>query len=61
MPLTREHELHRRRRGLNTGLGLVLGAFVVLVFLLTFVKVTSQNLQFPDNVPGSSAATAGEG
>lgn len=57
MPLTHEHELHQRRRGLNMGLGLVLAGFVVLVFVLTFVKVTGQNLQMPDNVPGASAAS----
>lgn len=56
MPLTHEHELHKRRRGLNMGLGLVLAAFVALVFVLTFVKVTGQTLQMPDNLPGTSAA-----
>jgi len=39
MPLTQEHELHRRRFGRNLGLGLVLAAFVALVFLLTLVKL----------------------
>ena len=34
-----EHEIHRRRFGRNLGLGLVLAAFVVLVFALTVVKV----------------------
>lgn len=34
-----EHELHRRRFGRNLGLGLVLAAFVALVFALTVVKV----------------------
>lgn len=34
------HDLHRRRFGRNVGLGLVLVAFVVLVFGLTVVKVT---------------------
>lgn len=58
MPLAHEHELHRRRRGLNRGLGLVLGGFVVLVFLLTFVKITNQNMQFPDDLPGTGAAGA---
>ncbi len=33
------HELHRRRLGRNLGLGLVLAAFVALVFGLTMVKV----------------------
>ena len=34
------HDLHKRRFSRNVGLGLVLGAFVVLVFALTVVKVT---------------------
>ncbi|SIS76162.1 hypothetical protein [Paracoccus saliphilus] len=34
-----EHELHRRRRSRNVGLGLVLAGFVALVFGLTVVKV----------------------
>ncbi|MDP3263820.1 MAG: hypothetical protein Q8M59_12730 [Tabrizicola sp.] len=33
------HEIHKRRFGRNLGLGLVLGAFVALVFALTVVKV----------------------
>jgi hypothetical protein len=37
----REHELHKRRWGRNLGLGLVLAAFVALVFGLTIVKVAS--------------------
>ena len=39
MGLAREHELHRRRASRNIGLGLVLAAFVALVFGLTVVKV----------------------
>jgi len=38
MALRVEHELHRRRLGRNIGLGLVLLAFVGLVFGLTLVK-----------------------
>ena len=33
------HELHRRRFSRNLGVGLTLGAFVLLVFALTVVKV----------------------
>lgn len=40
MALKTEHEIHSRRRGRNVGLGLVLGAFVILVFGLSVVKVT---------------------
>ncbi|MCC5972131.1 MAG: hypothetical protein JJU15_19510 [Pararhodobacter sp.] len=39
MAITREHELHKRRFGRNVGLGLVLVAFIVLVFGLTIAKV----------------------
>ena len=35
-----EHDLHRRRFGRNLGVGLLLGAFVVLTYLLTIEKVT---------------------
>lgn len=38
MALKVEHELHRRRLGRNVGLGLVLLAFVALMFGLTLVK-----------------------
>lgn len=38
-----EHDLHRRRLGRNMGLGLVLIAFVVIVFGLTVVKVSNGN------------------
>ena len=40
MVLRVEHELHQRRFSRNLGLGLVLAAFVALVFALTVVKVT---------------------
>lgn len=39
MPLNAEHDIHRRRRSRNVGLGIVLVAFVALVFALTVVKV----------------------
>jgi len=35
-----EHELHERRKGRNVGLGLILVAFIGIVFGLTVVKVT---------------------
>ncbi len=40
MAIMREHELHQRRRGRNLGIGLMLASFIVLIFALTFVKVT---------------------
>ncbi|WP_295043613.1 hypothetical protein [uncultured Paracoccus sp.] len=44
MPLQAEHEIHGRRRSRNVGLGLVLVAFVALVFGLTVVKVQQGDL-----------------
>ncbi|MFN0114015.1 MAG: hypothetical protein ACKVPY_04985 [Paracoccaceae bacterium] len=38
--IAREHELHRRRWSRNLGLGLVLGAFVLLIFGLTVEKIS---------------------
>ena len=40
MAIHPEHELHARRRGRNLGLGLVLAAFVALIFGLTVVKIS---------------------
>ena len=40
MALRVEHEIHRRRFSRNVGVGVVLGAFVLLSFLLTVEKVT---------------------
>ena len=39
MALKVEHELHQRRKGRNTGVGLLLIGFVAIVFGLTVVKV----------------------
>ncbi len=40
------HEIFGRRRSRNVGLGLVLGAFVLLVFAVTMVKLTEgQSMQ----------------
>ncbi|MEI4487671.1 hypothetical protein V8J36_15885 [Frigidibacter sp. MR17.14] len=50
-----EHELHRRRFGRNLGLGLVLAAFVALVFGLTIVKIT--NLDHAEGAPPSVTHT----
>ncbi len=40
MAIQPEHEIHKRRRGRNLGLGLSLMAFVVIVFGVTIVKVS---------------------
>lgn len=45
MSFREPHELHKRRSGRNIGLGLVLAAFIAIVFGLTIVKVTANNAQ----------------
>ena len=47
MSFREEHELHKRRFGRNLGLGLVLAAFVALVFGLTIAKVTRGDFRMP--------------
>jgi thiol:disulfide interchange protein len=42
--LSKQHEVHKRRFSRNLGLGLVLVAFVGLVFLLTVAKVSDDGL-----------------
>ncbi len=39
MGLAQEHEIHKRRLGRNMGVGIALGAFVILVFALTMAKL----------------------
>ncbi|GGG72905.1 hypothetical protein GCM10011415_21330 [Salipiger pallidus] len=43
MAIAPEHELHKRRFGRNVGVGLLLVAFIVIVFGMTVVKVTNGN------------------
>ncbi|MBV2361668.1 hypothetical protein KUH32_18025 [Thalassococcus sp. CAU 1522] len=45
MGLIKEHDLHKRRAGRNLGVGLVLAAFIALIFGLTVVKVNSDGFQ----------------
>ena len=47
MALSKQHELHKRRFSRNLGLGLVLAAFVALVFGLTVVKVSNDDFSVP--------------
>ncbi|HQU69480.1 MAG TPA: hypothetical protein PLI43_14965 [Albidovulum sp.] len=54
MAIHREHELHRRRFGRNAGLGIVLLAFVAIVFGLTMVKVSRQDMN--GNPPAAGAS-----
>jgi hypothetical protein len=41
MAIRAEHELHRRRLSRNVGVGLILVAFIAIMFGLTVVKVRS--------------------
>ena len=47
MSIKATHELHRRRFTRNVGVGLLLAAFIVLIFGLTVVKVTSTGFMMP--------------
>lgn len=68
-----EHELHHRKASLNVGLGLVLLAFVGLVYGLTIAKVgtdptddlgadwaTSQSAASANDAKGAQSATEPE-
>ncbi len=59
MALEPVHDLHTRRFGRNVGIGLVLGAFVVLIFGLTMVKVQNGDpMEGFDHSPRSSMVPA---
>ena len=47
MSLSHQHEMHKRRFSRNLGLGLVLAAFVALVFGLTIAKVSDDDFAVP--------------
>lgn len=58
MALKPEHEIHTRRFGRNLGVGLTLGAFIIIVFAMTVVKIThGGDMQ----APGAQAAQTKEG
>ena len=40
MSLIREHDLHKRRKSRNIGVGITLAVLIMIVFGLTYVKVT---------------------
>lgn len=46
MALSKQHDLHKRRKGRNIGVGLTLVALIVIVLGLTVVKVTRGGLEF---------------
>jgi hypothetical protein len=66
MTFKEPHEIYKRRFGRNVGLGLVLAAFVGLVFGLTVVKVTNgdpmqgfDHTVRPEMVPAQPAQDGG--
>ena len=59
MAIRKDHEIHNRRRGRNVGVGLMLGGFVVLVMVLTFVKITRTDFNNAPGTPALPAATRG--
>lgn len=56
-----EHELHKRRRSRNVGLGLVLLASVFLIMGMTYVKLTAQNAALAEERAKEAAAAEGTG
>ena len=54
MGISREHEMHKRRFSRNLGLGLVLAAFVALVFGMTIVKVSNEDFALPTAEEGTN-------
>ena len=61
MALRVEHEIHQRRFSRNVGLGLVLAAFVALVFALTVVKVTNGDRMHMNDGKKSSGVVLPQG
>ncbi len=53
MSLSKQHEIHQRRKGRNIGVGLLLVALIVIVLGLTVVKVTRGGLEFQPQTEAS--------
>jgi hypothetical protein len=58
MSLRQQHDLHKRRFGLNLGLGLVLAFLVAVLFGLTVAKVSVGGFQVG---PAPAQTQTGEG
>ena len=54
------HEIYARRRSRNLGLGLVLGAFVLLIFAVTVVKLREGSRCRASTTPTPSLLPAAE-
>ncbi|MDF0602410.1 hypothetical protein P1J78_16850 [Psychromarinibacter sp. C21-152] len=56
MALRAEHEIHKRRRSRNVGVGIALAGFVALVFALSVVKINTVGpVEGFDHTPRASA------
>ncbi|MGY9046541.1 hypothetical protein P775_21895 [Puniceibacterium antarcticum] len=56
MSLNKQHEIHTRRFSRNLGVGVVLGAFIAIIFGLTIVKVSRGDYE-PARPPAATEAT----
>ena len=54
MGLRVEHELHKRRKGRNVGVALLLVGFVVLILALTVVKVSRGDFEMTATSQGGN-------
>ena len=55
--ITKTHELHERRKGRNTAVGLLLGTFVILTIAVSMVKLSKPQSEDP-RAPNYRAPTA---
>lgn len=55
MSIAHTHEIHKRRFGRNLGVGLVLGAFILIIFGLTVVKIGRGDFSTNPGAPGVAA------
>ena len=56
-----EHEIYKRRRSRNIGLGLTLGAFVLLIMAVTMVKLSQGSaIRWGDQPGGMEGVEAGQ-
>jgi len=59
MAIHPEHELHARRRGRNTAMGLILGGLVAMIFAVSIVKLSQpqdEDIYAPNYVPATGAS-----
>jgi hypothetical protein len=61
MGLAHEHELHRKRFSRNVGVGLSLGALVILIVLLSIAKIKRGDDMGPYGATTGAAAPAAAG